>query len=214
MQVSKGFSSHNATVATIIGNVGAIVGGTLCGWLSQAYGRRLIIIIACFVGGCLIPLWIIPSGLGALEAGAFLMQFCVQGAWGVIPIHLAELAPPAFRATIPGVAYQLGNMVSSSASQIEATFGETLKTPKGQADYGKVQGILMGVIFAYVIVLTLIGREHHSSHFEQARAAADGPIAANQVGSSAVAGTETNEKMASAEHREDGSASGDSGEKV
>lgn len=62
------------------------------------------------LSGVFIPLWILPSGFGALAAGAFCVQFGVQGAWGVIPIQLAEMSPPGFRATFPGVAYQLGNV--------------------------------------------------------------------------------------------------------
>jgi SHS family lactate transporter-like MFS transporter len=78
--------------------------------------------------GCFIPLWILPNSFGALAAGAFFLQFGVQGAWGVIPIYLAESSPPAYRSTFGGVAYQLGNMASSAAAQIEATAGEHLKT--------------------------------------------------------------------------------------
>ncbi|KAJ2975624.1 hypothetical protein NUW54_g11701 [Trametes sanguinea] len=118
---AKLFSDHNATVATIIGNCGAIAGGAIAGWLSQYIGRRLTIIIFVLLIGAFIPLWILPTSFGALAAGAFCIQFGVQGAWGVIPIQLAEISPPAFRATFPGVAYQLGNMVSSASAQIEAS---------------------------------------------------------------------------------------------
>ncbi|KIM77736.1 hypothetical protein PILCRDRAFT_11824 [Piloderma croceum F 1598] len=119
LQTSKNISNHNATIATIIGNCGAIAGGAIAGWVSQYIGRRLtVVIFVCFIGA-FIPLWILPSTFSSLSAGAFCMQFGVQGAWGIIPIHLAELSPPAFRATFPGVAYQLGNMVSSASAQIE-----------------------------------------------------------------------------------------------
>jgi MFS transporter, SHS family, lactate transporter len=62
------------------------------------------------LAGVFIPLWILPSSFKGLAAGAFCVQFGVQGAWGVIPIQLAEMSPPGFRATFPGVAYQLGNV--------------------------------------------------------------------------------------------------------
>jgi MFS transporter, SHS family, lactate transporter len=110
LQQSKGFSPHDATVATIIGNCGAVAGGALSGYVSQYWGRRLTIIIFTLLTGAFIPLWILPSGFSALSAGAFCIQFGVQGAWGVIPIQLGEISPPAFRATFPGVAYQLGNV--------------------------------------------------------------------------------------------------------
>lgn len=89
-------------------------GGAVAGYLSQYLGRRLTIIGFTLLIGAFIPLWIIPSSFSALAAGAFCIQFGVQGAWGVIPIQLAEMSPPGFRATFPGVAYQLGNVSSST----------------------------------------------------------------------------------------------------
>ncbi|TFK34319.1 MFS general substrate transporter [Crucibulum laeve] len=178
LQSSKNFSAHNATVATIIGNCGAIAGGMIAGWLSQYIGRRLTIILFVLLIGAFIPLWILPSSFGALAAGAFCIQFGVQGAWGVIPIQLAEMSPPAFRATFPGVAYQIGNMVSSASAQIEATGGDNLRTTilkdgkqQDVPDYATVQGILIGVVAAFVIFITIIGPENHGSHFEKSKAA-------------------------------------------
>lgn len=178
LKSNKGLSSHDATVATIIGNCGAIVGGAFAGYVSQYIGRRLTIILFCLLIGVFIPLWIIPSTFGALAAGAFCIQFGVQGAWGVIPIQLAEMSPPAFRATFPGVAYQVGNMISSASAQIEATGGDNLKTTASidgkttvVPNYAEVQGILIGVVVAFVIFITLIGPENHSSHFEKAKTA-------------------------------------------
>lgn len=82
MEVGKGFSKRQSTKAALIGKVGCIVGGTICGYLSQFYGRRATIIVVSCVGACIIPLWVLPDSWGALVAGAFLLQFCVQGAWG------------------------------------------------------------------------------------------------------------------------------------
>ncbi|KAH9480892.1 Carboxylic acid transporter protein-like protein [Psilocybe cubensis] len=158
LTASKGFTSHDATVATIIGNC-VSVGGVFAGWLSQYIGRRLTIVIHLLLIGAFIPLWILPSTFSALSAGAFCIQFGVQGAWGVIPIQLAEMSPPAFRATFPGVAYQLGNMVSSASAQIEATGGDNLRTtiikngtPTDVPDYATI-------------------RRNHGSHFEKAKTA-------------------------------------------
>ncbi|PCH39927.1 carboxylic acid transporter [Wolfiporia cocos MD-104 SS10] len=178
LKTTKNFDNHDATVATIIGNCGAIAGGTVAGWLSQYMGRRLTIIMFVVIVGAFIPLWILPSSFGALSAGAFCLQFGVQGAWGVIPIQLAEMSPPAFRATFPGVAYQLGNMVSSASAQIETTAGEHLKTtiikdgkPTVVANYATVQGILVGVVAAFVVLCTIVAPENHGSHFEKYKAA-------------------------------------------
>ena len=85
-------------------------GGAIAGSVSQHIGRRLTIVVFVFFAGAFIPLWILPSSFSGLSAGAFWVQFGVQGAWGVIPIQLAEMSPPGFRATFPGVAYQLGNV--------------------------------------------------------------------------------------------------------
>lgn len=109
-----------------------------------------------------------------LSAGAFCLQFGVQGAWGVIPIQLAEMSPPAFRATFPGVAYQLGNMISAASAQIETVGGQHLTTTivkDGKKiivpDYAKVQGIFIGAVAAFVVFITIIGPEKHGSDFEQ-----------------------------------------------
>ncbi|EKM51726.1 uncharacterized protein PHACADRAFT_127559 [Phanerochaete carnosa HHB-10118-sp] len=176
LEKSKGFSTHDATVATIIGNCVSPTSSAIAGWISQYIGRRLTIVICVCLIGVFIPLWIVPSGFGALSAGAFCIQFGVQGAWGVIPIQLAEMSPPGFRATFPGVAYQVGNMVSSASAQIEATGGNHLKTtiPGSSTpvpDYATVQGILIGVVSAFVLVVTIIGPENHGSHFEKHKTA-------------------------------------------
>ena len=88
-------------------------GGAIAGSISQHIGRRLTIILFVTLSGVFIPLWILPSGFSTLAAGAFCVQFGVQGAWGVIPIQLAEMSPHGFRATFPGVAYQIGNVRGS-----------------------------------------------------------------------------------------------------
>lgn len=178
LEVTKGFSTHDATVATIIGNCGAIAGGVIAGAVSQYIGRRLTIVIFVLLIGVFIPLWVLPSSFSALSAGAFCIQVGVQGAWGVIPIQLAEMSPPAFRATFPGVAYQIGNMISAASSQIEATGGANLQTtilvngvPKQVANYATVQAIFIGAIAIFVLIITIIGPENHGSHFENHKAA-------------------------------------------
>jgi len=174
IQNDKLLSSNLATKATIIGNCGAIAGGAIAGWVSQYIGRRLTIMICCLWIGAFIPLWILPSTFPALAAGAFFIQVGVQGAWGVIPIFLNEMSPPAFRATFPGVAYQIGNMVSSASARIEAVGGDNLRTTvdgKNVPDYAKVQAILIGVVTAFVLIVILVGPENHSSHFEKHRVA-------------------------------------------
>ncbi|KAG1824236.1 carboxylic acid transporter protein [Suillus variegatus] len=178
LEDSKSFSTHDATVATIIGNCGAVAGGAIAGTVSQYIGRRLTIVIFILLVGAFIPLWVLPTSFSALSAGAFCIQVGVQGAWGVIPIQLAEMSPPAFRATFPGVAYQIGNMISAASAQIEATGAANLRTtiikdgvPTSEPNYATVQAIFIGVVSAFVAIITIIGPENHGSHFENHKTA-------------------------------------------
>lgn len=98
----KGLDNTGASVASILMKTGACVGGTILGYFSQWYGRRRMICTAALMSALLIPAWILPTTEGGLSASGFMIQFFVQGAWGVIPIHLNELSPPAFRSSFPG----------------------------------------------------------------------------------------------------------------
>ncbi|KAJ7489068.1 MFS general substrate transporter [Mycena latifolia] len=169
MQQGKGFTANEASRATIIAKVGCIVGGLVCGWLSQSFGRRATIIVVSLVGACFIPMWVLPDSWGTLTAGAFLLQFCVQGAWGVVPIHLSELSPPQFRATFPGITYQIGNIISSPAAQILSTTAENrLVFYKGKfrPDYARSQWGMMSAIFLLLAFWLAIGHEELGSRFE------------------------------------------------
>lgn len=122
------FSANAVTVTQVVANLGAICGGTTIGYLSQTFGRRFSIIFISIIGGALLyPYSFVPNE--RIMAAAFFEQFCVQGAWGVIPIHLMELSPGSLRAFVVGTSYQLGNLVSSASSTIEATIGERFPLP-------------------------------------------------------------------------------------
>jgi SHS family lactate transporter-like MFS transporter len=165
-----GFSKTAVTVTQVVANLGAMTGGTIVGFCSQSLGRRFSIVVCCVVGGALLY----PYGFTtdkSIMAAAFFQQFCVQGAWGVIPIHLMELSPGAFRTFVVGTAYQLGNLVSSASSTIEARLGERFPLPpteKGlkRYDYGKVICIFMGCVYAYTLLLTFLGPEHLRRKFD------------------------------------------------
>lgn len=160
------FSPNAVTVTQVVANLGAMTGGTMVGYSSQIFGRRFCIIVMCVVGGALLYPYTFTSSK-AVIAAAFFEQFCVQGAWGVIPIHLMELSPGAFRTFVVGTSYQLGNLASSASSTIEAQLGENYPLPSIEKEgktvkryeYGKVICIFMGAVYAYVILLTLIGPE-------------------------------------------------------
>jgi SHS family lactate transporter-like MFS transporter len=93
-----------------------------------------------------------------LAAGAFIMQFFVQGIWGVIPAHLNELSPPNVRGTFPGFTYQLGNLLAAGTVQIEAAITQRLPPlPSGQVNFGGAMAIVIAIVIASVFVLALLG---------------------------------------------------------
>jgi len=114
------------SLVSILGNVGAVFGGMWFGSYSERVGRRRAIVTAALLSIPMIPLWAWSHTVVLLALGGFLMQFMVQGAWGVIPVHLNEMSPPALRAIFPGLAYQLGNVLSSRNSKFQAHFAQTL----------------------------------------------------------------------------------------
>jgi SHS family lactate transporter-like MFS transporter len=119
------FTPQTTGLIVIIYNVGALLGGILFGTWSEKIGRRRAIVIAALLAIPVIPLWAYSHTAPMLALGGFLMQFMVQGAWGVIPAHLNELSPPAVRGTLPGFAYQIGNLFSSRNSVIQAKLAES-----------------------------------------------------------------------------------------
>lgn len=110
------FAPGSVGFVVVIANIGALLGGICCGTLSERFGRKKTIMVAALLALPMIPLWAWSHSVPALALGGFLMQFMVQGAWGVIPAHLNELSPGPVRAVFPGLAYQLGNLFSSRNS--------------------------------------------------------------------------------------------------
>lgn len=177
MLTQKELNNGGASRASILMKVGACVGGTIIGYLSQFFGRRRAIIFSALMSGFMIPAWILPSGERALSATGFFMQFFVQGAWGVIPIHLNELSPVAFRSTFPGVTYQLGNMISSPSAQIVNAIAEKtfVRLPNGDRveAYGPVMGIATAIIAVGIVVTVMFGPERRGRAFESRIAGMD-----------------------------------------
>ncbi len=170
-QLALGVSS--TTIITVIANIGAIIGGILFGYYSQYWGRRRAIIIACILGILMIPFWsglIRIPGIGLLASiaiGAFLLQFMVQGAWGVIPAHLNELSPTDVRGTFPGLAYQLGNLLASFVVTLEVILAQNLGSV-AKPDLGKALAIFALCSFLAVILFAAIGREAREIDFQEA----------------------------------------------
>jgi MFS transporter, SHS family, lactate transporter len=124
LQRNLQFTPKTVGLIAIVYNIGALLGGILFGAWSERIGRRRAIVIAALLSIPMIPLWAFSHSASMLALGGFLMQFMVQGAWGVIPAHLNELSPPAVRGTLPGFCYQVGNLLSSRNSVIQAKAAE------------------------------------------------------------------------------------------
>lgn len=154
LRVQHGFDAHTVSMVTIVLNIGAIVGGLACGTLSERIGRRWTIFGAALFALPVLPLWAYSHSAAALAAGAFLMQLSVQGAWGVIPVHLNEISPPALRATFPGLVYQLGNLLAS----VNATMQASLATSRGN-DYAFAMAVVAGTVAVVIAGLILFSRE-------------------------------------------------------
>jgi SHS family lactate transporter-like MFS transporter len=122
LQRDWGFTPQRRAVLTAVSMVGAVLGGVLFGMYSDRIGRRRAMVTALFGAVLMIPAWAFAPSLPVLFVGAFLMQFMVQGAWGVIPAHITELAPDAVRGFLPGFAYQCGVLVAGSVVYLEAVF--------------------------------------------------------------------------------------------
>ncbi len=165
LERQRGFGISAKSMIAIIYAIGAICGGTVIGFLSQRWGRRRSIIFCAICGICLIPAWIFAPGTALLIAGGFLMQFMVQGAWGVVPVHLNEISPADFRGTFPGLAYQLGNFAAAYAAQQQAWLAERFRTANGLPNYALTMALVECVVFVAIIVLAATGREERGKEF-------------------------------------------------
>jgi len=148
------FDPHTVSLITITLNIGAIVGGLLFGALSEKIGRRVTIFIAALIALPVLYLWAFSTTPVMLALGAFLMQISVQGAWGVIPVHLNEISPDEIRATFPGLVYQLGNLLAA----VNATMQASLAASHGN-DYGMAMAIVAGVVAVVIAALIFFSRE-------------------------------------------------------
>jgi MFS transporter, SHS family, lactate transporter len=154
LQIQHGFDSHVTGTIAILYNIGAILGGWTFGLWSQKLGRRRAMIIAAGLTLPVLFLWACSTTLVGLAAGAFLMQFFVQGAWGVVPAHLNELSPSAVRATFPGTIYQLGNLIASSNAVIQTSIAA-----RDGENYAFALASVAGCAAIAVMTLAAVGRE-------------------------------------------------------
>ncbi len=160
LQIQHKFTTHTVSIVSIIGNVGAITGGLAFGALSQRIGRRKAIVFGALIALPIIPLWAFSATPVLLGLGAFLMQVAVQGAWGVVPVHLNELSPDEVRGTFPGFAYQLGNLLASGNAALQAGFAAS-----HGGNYAYALAVVAACAAVVIAVLTYFGPEKHGVMF-------------------------------------------------
>lgn len=154
LKVQHGLEPHVISIIAICYNIAAMLGGVFFGSLSEKIGRKKAMMIAAFLALPVLPLWAFSSGSWAVGIGAFLMQFMVQGAWGVVPTYLTELVPANARAVLPGFVYQLGNLIAS----VNATLQSKIAEAHGN-NYGLAMAIVAGTVAVLICVIVAFGRE-------------------------------------------------------
>jgi SHS family lactate transporter-like MFS transporter len=158
-------SEHQMTAATVarvaaLYNLGAIVGAIVFGQFSQRAGRRKSMLAAFGLGLLAIPLWAGGQSLAVLVIGAVLLQMGVQGAWGIVPAHLNELAPDRARSLVPGLAYQTGVFIAAPVNSLEYA----LRNRVGYA--WALAGFEIFVILTLAGLVSLGAEQHGRNFFE------------------------------------------------
>ncbi|KUM39747.1 MFS transporter [Pseudomonas sp. EpS/L25] len=154
LKVQHQFDAHTVSLIAIGYNIAAMLGGVFFGSLSERIGRKKAIILAALLSLPILPLWAFASGSWTLGIGAFLMQFMVQGAWGVIPTYLNELVPGNARAVLPGFVYQMGNLLAS----VNATLQAQIAAAHG-GNYGLAMALVAGTVAVLIVLFVAFGKE-------------------------------------------------------
>ena len=154
LRVQHKFDAGTVTALTMVLNVGAVLGGLIFGSLSERIGRRKAIVLAALLALPIIPLWAFSATPLLLGLGAFLIQIAVQGAWGVVPVHLNELSPPEARGAFPGFAYQLGNLIAAANATLQAGIAESHGN-----NYALALSLTIAVVAVVLSLVTWFGPE-------------------------------------------------------
>src|SRR5712691_9125843 len=158
LQRHWGFTAQQRGDITIVSMIGALGGGITFGLYSDRLGRRRAIGLALCAAVVVIPLWAFAPSVPLLVAGAFVMQFFVQGAWGVIPAHINELSPDPVRGFLPGFAYQCGVALAGAIGWLEARFAEHL-------DYAWAMALTAATVFILGTIVAQLGPERRGVAF-------------------------------------------------
>jgi MFS transporter, SHS family, lactate transporter len=158
LKVQRGFSPGLTALISIIANLGALTGGICVGLFSDRFGRRRGMITSLLLAVVMIPLWAYAPTAGLMMVGAFLMQFMVQGAWGVIPAHITELSPDSVRGFLPGFAYQCGVLIAGSVAYLEAIFARRM-------NYSNAMAVTALTVFLVCALVVALGKEKRGIEF-------------------------------------------------
>jgi SHS family lactate transporter-like MFS transporter len=158
LQQQHHWSPQTTAFVTVIAMIGAMLGGLTFGLLSDVWGRRRAMLSALALAFIFIPLWVLAPSLRLILTGAFLMQFMVQGAWGVVPAHLSELSPDSLRGFFPGMAYQLGVVFASVSAYAESLLTQHMT-------YGQAMACFAGTVLILGMVAVGVGPEAHRVRF-------------------------------------------------
>ncbi|HEV7490218.1 MAG TPA: MFS transporter [Rhodanobacteraceae bacterium] len=154
------FDTRTVGTLTVVLNLGAIVGGLFFGAWSEKVGRRRAIITAALLAIPMVPLWAYGGSVVLLGVGVFLLQVMVQGAWGVVPVHLNELSPDAVRGTLPGFAYQGGNLLASITAPLLTRFATAHDN-----DYALAMSVFIACVAVFLALVTALGPEARGATF-------------------------------------------------
>ena len=153
-----GYGPARRSAITAISMVGALLGGVAVGLVSDRLGRRVSIMASLGCAILVVPLWAYAPSAPLLVLGAFVIQFFVQGAWGVIPAHLSELSPNSIRGFLPGFAYQCGALIAGSVAYLEAVFAQHIS-------FASAMALTSVAVFVVAIAITAAGPEKRGSEF-------------------------------------------------
>jgi SHS family lactate transporter-like MFS transporter len=153
-----GVPARERAFLSALSMVGGIAGALIVSTFSDKLGRRRSMVIALVAGLCVIPLWAYSHSLPLLILGAMFMQFCVQGAWGVLPAHLSEISPDSIRGSLPGLGNQCGVLLASGVVYLEAALVR-------DGNYSNAMAGTAALVFALAILMTLLGREKRGAAF-------------------------------------------------
>jgi SHS family lactate transporter-like MFS transporter len=169
LRVQHHFDDATVTFITVVLNLGAIVGGLTFASFSQSFGRRKTVILVSLLALPVIYFWASGTTPVMLALGAFLMQICVQGAWGVVPVHLNELSPAGVRSTFAGTVYQLGNLIASVNAVFQAELAESGRQLLGLQHYSLALAVV--ACFAALLIATMMFLGPEAKDADMGRAA-------------------------------------------